>query len=516
MKQLTIVVPVYRERPTGYEHISIDRLKRVCPSRDIVFVMPDSLKDDFWKEIIPGARTERFDDRYFSSIAGYNRLMMSREFYSRFLASEFILIYQLDAYIFVDRLDEWCEKGYDYVGAPWLVRPVYKIWPLKIGSKIKHWCRRMLGMKDATLGWWKVGNGGFSLRRVRAHLEAVSRLSDVVTDFLNHPDNHLYNEDVFFSTEVNRRGLDFRYPTWKEGLEFAFDKYPELCFSLNGNQLPMGCHSWYKRRMRGFWFPIILYSKPIGFLKKITHKLKGSISIVRSRSVPPPVNPNDIPVIINNFNRLTDLVKLIESLRQRDINNIIILDNASTYPPLLKWYETTPFEVIKIGKNLGFKALWKYAPARKRFCKGWYVYTDSDVMLSQDCPADVMIRLLNVMLSQRPKALKVGLSIKIDDIPGTYALKDDVETREAVNWIWPQENGTIFSAPTDTTFALYRPKSGLNRSRADETYRLAPPYSIAHLPWYVDSANPTDEEKYYITHARHITSWTSKTEVRDK
>ena len=111
MKQLTIVVPVYRERPKGYEQISINGLKRLCSSRDIVFVMPDSLKDDYWKEIIPSAQTERFDDRYFNNIAGYNRLMMSREFYSRFLASEFILIYQLDAYIFADRLDEWCDKG---------------------------------------------------------------------------------------------------------------------------------------------------------------------------------------------------------------------------------------------------------------------------------------------------------------------------------------------------------------------------------------------------------------------
>ncbi len=371
----------------------------------------------------------------------------------------------------------------------------------------------MLGFKDATIGWWRVGNGGLSLRRVASHLDVVTRLSDVVDDFLKHPRNHLYNEDVFFSTEVNLHGLNFRYPKWEEALKFAFDKYPALCFKLNGNELPMGCHSWYKKRMRRFWFPIILLSKPIGLTKGVAHKIAGFFSILRARLTPPPANPLDIPVVINNFNRLTDLLKLIDSLQQRGINNIVILDNASTYPPLLKWYETAPFEVIKIGKNLGFKALWKYAPARKRFCKGWYVYTDSDVMLAPDCPADIISQMLNVMVSLRPNALKVGCSIKIDDLPDKYALADEVKHREAINWLWPQENGLIFRAPTDTTFALYRPKSKLNRSRADETYRLAPPYSIIHLPWYIDSANPTEEEKYYISHASHVTSWTSKSKV---
>ncbi|MDE7155830.1 MAG: hypothetical protein K2N79_06045, partial [Muribaculaceae bacterium] len=83
-------------------------------------------------------------------------------------------------------------------------------------------------------------------------------IASEVARFIDNPGNHIYNEDVFFSTEVNKHGLDFKYPTWQEALNFSFDKYPALCFSLNGDKLPMGCHAWYKRRMRKFWFPIIL------------------------------------------------------------------------------------------------------------------------------------------------------------------------------------------------------------------------------------------------------------------
>lgn len=45
------------------------------------------------------------------------------------------------------------------------------------------------------------------------------------------------------------------------------------------------------------------------------------------------------PIIINNFNRLSTTVQLIDALKQRGYNNIHILDNQSTYPPLLEFYK---------------------------------------------------------------------------------------------------------------------------------------------------------------------------------
>lgn len=252
-----MVIPVYRPAYSDPEGVSLRLTLSALRSRRIVFVSPEGLDMSAYTALAPDAEIERFDPAYFKGIAGYNRLMMSAEFYSRFTDYEFILISQPDAIAFTDDLDRWCAAGYDYVGAPWLVRPIYRLWPLRAGSWIKHTCRRIAGKPDARRTWWKVGNGGFSLRRVESHLRAVTRLRPTITEFLSHPGNHLYNEDVFFSTEVNRHGLGFRYPGWREALTFAFDKYPSLCYRLNGNRLPMGCHAWFKRRMRKFWTPIV-------------------------------------------------------------------------------------------------------------------------------------------------------------------------------------------------------------------------------------------------------------------
>ena len=68
----------------------------------------------------------------------------------------------------------------------------------------------------------------------------------------------------------------------------------------------------------------------------------------------------------------------------------------------------------------------------------------------------------------------------------------------------------LYRAPVDTTFALYRPRVGLSRSRAVEAYRTATPYRLKHLPWYTDSQHPSDEERYYTDHCRHATEWSSR------
>src|SRR5690606_24471253 len=55
--------------------------------------------------------------------------------------------------------------------------------------------------------------------------------------------------------------------------------------------------------------------------------------------------PNSIPVIIINFNQLHNLKNLVSFFLSRKIENIVIIDNKSDYPPLLEYYKTIQSEV---------------------------------------------------------------------------------------------------------------------------------------------------------------------------
>lgn len=218
---------------------------------------------------------------------------------------------------------------------------------------------------------------------------------------------------------------------------------------------------------------------------------------------------HQIPIIINSFNRLTTLKRLVASLEKRGYTNIYILDNCSSYPPLLEWLRTTPYEVIHLPDNLGFKALWRHKPSRKRFCSDYYIYTDADVELDEECPDDILERMFEVLDKRYPNAFKVGPSIRIDDLPDCYDHKQEVIEWES-RFFTRAEGNELFRAPIDTTFALYRPRIGLSRRPSLESYRMAAPYQIRHLPWYEDTQNLTDEERYYKEHCRHTTAWSNK------
>lgn len=228
---------------------------------------------------------------------------------------------------------------------------------------------------------------------------------------------------------------------------------------------------------------------------------------IRERLCPSKIkNATEIPIIINNFNRKTTLLQLIDSLEKRGYTNIYIIDNASSYPPLLEYYKTSPYEVIHLGGNLGFKALWKSKYTRERFCSDYYIYTDSDVRLDGGCPDDIIERMFSLLSKDYPYAFKIGPSIRIDNIPDCYAPKNEVIAWES-KYYESMGADSLYRAPIDTTFALYRPRIGLSRRPSLETYRMASPYQIEHLPWYSDSENLAEEEQYYISQCRNSTSW---------
>jgi hypothetical protein len=213
-----------------------------------------------------------------------------------------------------------------------------------------------------------------------------------------------------------------------------------------------------------------------------------------------------IPIIINNFNRLTYLKALIEALERMGYRNIYIIDNASTYAPLLQYYDNIPYTVFRLKENIGYLALWKTS-IYKKFINDYYIYTDSDVVPVEDCPHDFAEVFVNVLRKYK-FAKKVGFALKLDDLPESYHLKSEVIKWES-QFYNQQIEPLIFKAPIDTTFALYRPRAKGGRNDNFLNFRTASPYIARHMPWYIDSNNLDKEELFYIKHCKTSTHWTS-------
>lgn len=234
-----VVIPVYKADPGLTEILSFQQCLRVLYKYPVLVVAPENLNTEFYEQAAKGdLQIIRFNDTYFKDLAGYNRLMLSARFYERFIEYKYMLLYQLDAWIFRDELEYWCNKDYDYIGSPW----VGHSWA---GFAAAHYSFvRTLLYKIGYRNFNLVGNGGFSLRKVKSVLINLNF-------FKKKAENFNRNEDAFFSFYINSYNPFFKIPSLKTALDFGFDINPEQSFRLNNNRLPMGCHAWEKNY--SFW-----------------------------------------------------------------------------------------------------------------------------------------------------------------------------------------------------------------------------------------------------------------------
>lgn len=256
-----IIIPVYKLKPDETEIISFTQALRIFRNNEIILISPEGLDlasyQSLAKENDSKISIEYFDEKYFIGIDGYNKLMLSLEFYERFLDYEYILIHQLDCFVFEDELTKWVAKGYDYIGAPWINNDRRTWWTLK--SKLRYTLKRFYRRytkqpNDVTTIYYKVGNGGFSLRKVQKFCAIIKKFEKNGRIEMYREPFHTFThaEDVFFSREVNRYFPNLKIPAYQEALNFAFEANPSLCFDLNGDKLPFGCHAWNKQEP-DFW-----------------------------------------------------------------------------------------------------------------------------------------------------------------------------------------------------------------------------------------------------------------------
>lgn len=228
-RTVAIVIVTQKSRFSSDELFSFKHLDKYLPTYDRFFVIPN--KNTLSKSLTKKATVIHLANKYFVNTKTYNQLAMSLDFYKLFVQYKYILIYQPDVLVFSDQLMSWCNRDFDYLGAP----SFFSFCGIRTHKK---------GCPSYVL------NGGLSLRKIDTFIKVLKKAGKKVSDYK-------YNEDGFWSFEAPKYLLSYKLPDFKTALTFAFEKYPRLCYFLNGNRLPFGCHAW-ERYDRDFWLPHLL------------------------------------------------------------------------------------------------------------------------------------------------------------------------------------------------------------------------------------------------------------------
>lgn len=275
--KVLIVVPLYKPHFSESEQFSINQLEKNFKHYDKCFIMPEGL--NFFRS---GFKNFYFPKKYFSCRCCYSALLIEKFFYSSFKNYDFILIHQLDSIVFYNDLEKWCNKNYDYIGAP-------VFGAQKENMRNNDW----------------VGNGGLSLRKVNSSLHVLSirekniydkfkkiffflvgvgrmvfLLFEIGTQFFKRSLKvmtslsfssfqkewrhssilHFVNgrgqlhEDAFWATVPIKIDPNFKIPSIEEAAYFAFETQLKRCFAITRGHIPMGAHAWASiPHQKQFW-----------------------------------------------------------------------------------------------------------------------------------------------------------------------------------------------------------------------------------------------------------------------
>ncbi len=218
---IVVCIPIYKTNLEWYEKVSLEQAFKVFGGKhDICLLVSESICNFYEKRYGKDVIIQSVSDVYLSSVRSYSEMCLSPFFYKYFEKYEYMLLYQLDAFAFFDKLSYFCELGYDYIGA------------------------------DAYDGVnWNlinenVGNGGFSLRKISSCYRMLTEHADILNE---HPLRKMFYtyEDLFWGYCGHDKNLDFQIPDINIANEFAIIfGIKEFVNKDDVSKIPMGTHAW--------------------------------------------------------------------------------------------------------------------------------------------------------------------------------------------------------------------------------------------------------------------------------
>ena len=216
-------IPVYKSTLTVTEKASLNQLCKIIGNEyELCLICPADIILNEYFEIAAKHNIKLSTlfcaKQYFKGTKTYSFMCETTDFYKCFNEYKYLFIYQLDGWIFENKVKKYLDLNVDYIGSPWDINTFH--------------------FQTET-----VGNGGVSLRRVEKFINICDSLtaSDYLRDYVDR-------EDLFFcKTMVIKSAL--KKPSVKQACGFSISGTGMQGYFMrkyNDGKLPMCLHAWHK------------------------------------------------------------------------------------------------------------------------------------------------------------------------------------------------------------------------------------------------------------------------------
>jgi hypothetical protein len=221
-------------------------------------------------------------------------------------------------------------------------------------------------------------------------------------------------------------------------------------------------------------------------------------------------NPSNMPIVVICWNKLTYIKNMVNQLKHLN-HPIILLDNHSTYEPLLEYYKEikkelgNKIEIRMLKKNYGSTVYLELKHTLPRV----YILTDPDLELNKKMPENFAEILYEI--SEKYKVYKIGPYLE-------KIKKEDLLECSSYDFEWDKLVYPIKNEQYElyydkfqygaTTFSLVNTKyHKAHKNPKRSAIRIAGNFTMKHLPWYKDFLNkiPKDELYAYVKNSSSST-----------
>jgi hypothetical protein len=193
-----------------------------------------------------------------------------------------------------------------------------------------------------------------------------------------------------------------------------------------------------------------------------------------------------IPIFIISYNQYTFVKSTVDQLLKYS-SKIYIIDNKSTYPPLVDYLKSIEdkVNVLYMDQNYGHKVYMRDEIIKLGGDK--YIITDPDLLFNPKLPQNFIDILSD--LSDTYKTGKIGFALDISNNINLNIKAAD-NNQIIVNWesqFWKNKidnpDYELYNADIDTTFVLINSK--YYEPDSYKAIRVAGDFTCVHKPWVI-------------------------------
>ncbi len=208
-----------------------------------------------------------------------------------------------------------------------------------------------------------------------------------------------------------------------------------------------------------------------------------------------PLMKENITAVVIGYNQSTFIKNMVAQL-ERFTSDIVVIDNNSTFKPLLDYYQND-FKYTLLKQNFNHGHLVYALPSIQQLVGDIHILTDPDLRFNPNLPGDFIKDLISI--SNYFEAERVGFALDIfsDDIRTDIVL-NGYTIKGWENQFWankllfpPKEHLDLYAAPIDTTFCLFN-----RRFKKNTHIRIGGDFTCTHIPWVKGFQNDLEENEY--------------------